>query len=300
MSKCTPLFVTVPVELTPSSVISTNAVAEDLPVYSDSAEYAIGERIIYNDAIWSAAKDGQLETPTRQSLDWVYVYATNPYRCIDDKIETQTEALGEIVMEIQADDFVSVVGLLNVSATSVRVQMIDSLDGEVYDKTRLMGDPSCADLWEWLFKPFGVRTDMSFNDLPPYRNATIRITITAAPGETAKIGHIVMGMPFYIGLPRSGVNLGIADYSKVQRDEFGNLSLIRRSYSSYADFQLIIETSRIDEVRRTLANLRSRLTYWHGVDELESTFIFGFYRDFEISVQSMQVSECTLHLEGVI
>lgn len=301
MSKCEPLFVVTPVKLTPAEVISTNAVAESLPAYSSGAQYVTGERVIYDNAVWEAARDGSnLAAPERNSDDWLYVYATNPYRCIDDKIETQTQVQDQLVMEVKANDFVSVVALLNVSATSVKIEVVDDVDGVVYEKEDRMGDYGVNDLWQWLYKPFRLRTEISFNDLPPYRNVKIRITLTAAQGDTVKLGHIVMGMPFYVGMPRAGLAVGIADYSRMQRDDFGNLTLMRRSFSNFASVSLIVDTSRVDEVRRTLAGLRSTLTYWHGVSELESTFIFGFYRDFEITVQSMQVSDCRLHIEGVI
>lgn len=301
---CKPSFVTIPIDLKPSHIISTNAVAEDLPSFIEGTPYTTGDRVIYNDAIYQATRSGSdLNAPgviVDGIRDWVYVHTINPYRCIDDKIETQTEAQDVLTMEIQATGFVGSLALMNVYATTVRVQIVDSIDGVVYDSTKQMGFFGVNNLWAWLYEPFEQRTDISFSDLMTYNNPRVIIEVTAPPGEMAKLGHIVMGMPFEIGTLKANLSLGLTDYSRIQQDEFGNTSILRRSRSKYAKFLLMVDTSRVDAVRKTMDKIASRITFWHGLEDMESTLIVGFYKDMEIVVPNMQVSEMSLYIQGVI
>jgi hypothetical protein len=55
----------------------------------------------------------------------------------------------------------------------------------------------------------------------------------------------------------------------------------------------------VDSVQNLLAELSGTPTLYVGSDEFTSTAIFGFYKDFDITIAYADTSVCTMQLEGL-
>jgi len=89
-------------------------------------------------------------------------------------------------------------------------------------------------------------------------------------------------------------------YSRKDTDDFGNFFIVERAYSKRAEFDLRLDTARVATVQRLLASLRTRPVVWIGEASYEATLVFGFFKDFSISISGPSISDGTLTVEGLV
>ena len=58
-----------------------------------------------------------------------------------------------------------------------------------------------------------------------------------------------------------GASVGIVDYSRKEKNDFGDYILIQRSYSKRAKFSMAILNDQIDSVQELLVELRTTLVF---------------------------------------
>ena len=135
--------------------------------------------------------------------------------------------------------------------------------------------------------------------MPSYGTAIIEITVTNT-GRTAKCGVCTLGQINYLG---EGINLGatvgIQDYSRKEKNDFGDYVVVQRNYAKRAKYTMAVLNEQIDALQNLLADLRTTACVWVGDDNYESTMIYGFYKDFDIVISNHIVSDCNIEIEGL-
>jgi hypothetical protein len=160
-------------------------------------------------------------------------------------------------------------------------------------------DAGVTNWYDYFFSEIDIRTDFVLLDMPAYGSADILVTVDAGSG-TAAVGHIVVGAWKKVGDALYGSSVGINDYSRKSTDDFGNTTIIPRSYSNRAEFDIALETSQAAKIRRLLAEMRSTPIVWIGEETYESTILFGFYKDFNIVLAGPVLSSGTITVEGLV
>lgn len=294
-----------PVVIGEAQLVSSNVPENDYAVWSSTATYAIGDRVILDHQVWEAVsavpagvKPGAEVVDKDNPAKWNLIGATNRWRMFDNKVESLTTNPGSVEVTIRPGTVVNSLALFNLKGRSVTVSMIDPLEGEVYRKEVSLIDAGVTSWYDWFFEPIGVRTDVVVLDMPAYGSADIVVTVEAA--DEAAVGHLVIGAVKTLGVALYGSSVGITDYSRKTTDDFGNTTVIRRSYSNRAEFDVSLETSEVARVRRLLADLRATPVVWIGEESYEATILFGFYKDFQIVFSGPTVSDCSITVEGVI
>ena len=295
-----------PLSITDSNLTSSNVPETDYSAWSSGTTYTIGQRVILTSThkIYESLQNSNLNhnpsTDTSSPPYWIEVSATNRWKMFDTINSTQTTNANSIVVVITPGKVVNSVSLLNIEGTSVRIKMTDPTDGVVYDKTTSLNNNGNINNWyNYFFNPIQRRTSHVATDLPAYGTAAIEITITNT-GLTAKCGVCIIGSVQYIG---EGINLGasvgITDYSRKEKDAFGNYTLIQRSYSKRAKFSMAVLNEQIDSLLEVLATLRTTPCIWIGDDNYTCTYVYGYYKDFDIVIAYHLVSDCNIEIEGL-
>jgi hypothetical protein len=106
--------------------------------------------------------------------------------------------------------------------------------------------------------------------------------------------------PITLGVCLYGTSLGIIDYSRKERDEFGNITVIERGYTDTVRYQVSIRTSDAEVVRRILASKRGRLTKYIGATEDSATTVVGYLSQFSLRVEEFMDSSLELEVEGQV
>ena len=203
---------------------------------------------------------------------WVEVSSTNKYAMFDTLRNVKSYATSSIVVVLnptQRIDALALLGLENVSniliTTSyggVSATIVNKNNSYVVDGITAYY-PSCITL-----------------DIPPYYNVTITITLTGT--GTIKCGNCVVGIYENIGIIQKGIAADAINLSTVERDLYGNATLIQRRNIPKISATLIADKSIINKVGRLREYLNAKPAVWSGLDQsttdsyYEALLILGF------------------------
>ncbi|MDZ4373823.1 MAG: hypothetical protein U1C74_20705, partial [Phenylobacterium sp.] len=242
------------------------------------------------------------ETDTT-ATDWKPTGPTNRWKMFDGAVQSQTENAEsiEVTLVLPPTQWIDSLAVLNVDAASLRIRVFPpGAVAAVRDETFSLVSSSGIDtLWDYFTEPIERIADKVVIGLPPYIGATIQVTI-AAPGGTAKCGALVMGFAKRLGDTRWGGRLGIIDYSKKQRNDFGDLEVFERAYARSRDFSVLVKNTFVDQLDVLLTRYRATAVLWVGSPRFGSTIVWGYYRGLEIVFEHPpDYSECRLELESL-
>jgi hypothetical protein len=293
-----------PIIVVDSVLTSSNVPETDYPAYAAGTTYALGNRVIVigtniHKIYESLQASNTGHDPASSPTWWLDCGATNRWKMFDQSVTSQTSNPDSIANVYTPGTRVDSVAILNVDAASARIVMQDATDGTVYDQTfGLISDSDIQDWYAYFFEPIKRIQNLAITDMPPYGTATLSITLSNT-GSTVKCGATVLGLSKDIGGTQYGAKVGIQDYSIKQQDAFGNYTILQRNFRKIADFSVWVENTLIDTLQSLLAEFRAVPVVYIGSDQYESTIIYGFYKDFSISIAYPTVSICSIQLEGL-
>ena len=291
-----------PTTLTDAMLTSSTAPENDHPVWASGTAYAVGARVILTathrryEALVASTGVNPANDPTK----WLDLGPTNRWAMFDDRVGTATTRAGSLQV-VLAPGAADGLALMDTNAESVSVTL--SVGGSViYSKSQSfnIGGMAIDNWFSWFFEPLGRKTGMLFLDVPVYESGVLTVTLTRDnPADTVSCGTLLVGRQFDIGDTEHGVDLGIIDYSRKETDQFGVTSVVERAFAKRMTARVVMQTSAIDDVHRTLAAIRATPVLWIGSEGFESLTVFGFYKEFSIDLAYPTVSYCSLTIEGL-
>lgn len=301
-----------PVEITDVQLLSSSLSAVSAPAWSASSTYAKGDRVQVGVRTYQAlqgANQGKDPLLASNNLWWVDAGPTNRWAMFDQEINTQSVAtapggLGSVEISVTlAPGMCNSLAVLEMVANEVEISVIDGDYAgaqQVYAKTIGLDNTIIFDWYSYFFEPPTRLTEVTLQDLPPYGSA--RITVTVRGSGEVRVGSVLVGTTYTLGDLNYGARMGINDYSKKSTNDFGAVTIIKRSFSKRADIPLTFDTENLERVYRLLADLRSTVCLWLGSDDerLSPLNILGFYKEFQIEMKIRNLNYCTLSIEGMI
>lgn len=295
-----------PVRITPPQMVSSSIPETDHPEWSSGTAYTAGERVIVaaEHKVYEAQSGNVGKAPATNPDAWLDLGATNRWRAFDEKVGSVTSALGQIAYTL-TPGIVNALALLNIgNASTVRVRMIDAAEGVVYDRAWSLYDPAnVIDWWTYFFEPIRLKTISIALDLPTYRAAQLEVTLQGGPAETVSLGACIVGrLHEYVALggTQMGASIGIQDYSRKERDAWGNVAIVERAFSKRARWSLMLDAGDVDVLQERLAALRATPAVYIGSERYASTVLYGFFRDFDVVIAYPDYSECVIEIEGLV
>lgn len=240
-------------------------------------------------------------TPHKSPTQWLDLGMTNRWKVFDTSITSQTEQADSISYVIQTKGRVDSVAVLNVSAAEVVITARESGGGAIlYGPTTysLLSSTPATSFWSWFFDPIERKTDFVDIDFPPYSNLEVTVTLNDT-GNTVKCGAIVVGLSKTFGYTLTGASTGITDYSVKSQDDFGNYNVTERAFRKRGSFTIQVDRVANDGVQATLEKYRATPVVYVGATTYGTTIIYGFYRDFTVSIDSISYSICSIEVEGL-
>jgi len=286
------------------TVIGSIDAVETTAPWDGGVTYALGDRVrvdsthrLYESV--QASNTNHDPTTDETSTWWIDIGPTNDRAMFDEYNETQTVRAGSINMTLNPSSRVTAMAFFNLVATSITIVFTDSIDGVVYDETLdLTSAENINDIYDYFFAPIIRRTDVFLSSFPFYTAPTIEITIANAEGA-AKCGKLVMGSLRDTGTTQQGAEFGIIDQSRVQTDDFGNTTIIQRSFRKRISLDVMIEASNVDEVGRLLADRRAVPTVFVGSTRYGQTLVDGIPREWRVALETWPLSRLTIDIEGL-
>jgi hypothetical protein len=294
-----------PHAITDSMLVSTTVPESDYPAWVSGTTYAVGARAIRPSLhkIYERLGAGAgTVAPELDTTNWMVIGPTSRWAPFDDVVGTLATGASPLNYTLRTG-FTDSLALFELSGRYVDVVMKDATGGTVVYSNRI--DLEATDIetiFDWFFAVLDLRTDIVITDLPgQYASAELSITITATTGSVS-VGVIKPGLITDLGETQYGASIGIDDYSRKERDVFGNTVITERAYSKKGSFTLMTALGSFSRIYRTLAALRATPCVYIATEEAgyEPLLIYGFYSGFNIEITYPNYHLCSLEIEGLI
>ena len=297
-----------PHPITDSMLVSSSVVENDYPAWVSGATYALGARVIRAsvhkvfERLVAGAGTVAPELDTTSPAVWLAVGPTKKWAPFDNVVGTLATGASPLNYTLRTG-FTDSLALFELTGRYVDVVMKDATGGTVVYQNRI--DLEVTDIetiFDWFFTELDLRTDIVITDLPgQYASAELSITLTTTSG-TASVGVIKPGLINDLGETQSGAKVGIDDYSRKERDAFGNTVITERAYSKRGSFTLMTTLGTFNRIYRTLASLRATPCVYIGTEVAgyEPLLIYGFFTSFNIDITYPDFHLCSLDIEGLI
>ena len=295
-----------PLTITDGLFVSSNLTENDYAAWAAGTTYALGDRVIVvsvHKVYESAANSNIGNDPTTDTTGtyWIEVGATNKWKAFDQHISDPATNANTIEYVISSGTtVVNSLAFFGLSADTVQIQVVVSAT-EVYNTTfQLLDTSTIVDWYSYFFEPAAIKAqELLVVDLPAYTSATITITITDT-GETVQVGQVVLGGLVTLGRTGYGSSIGIEDYSRKERDAFGNPVIIERAFAQKANYEVSILTADARRVQNFLSDYRATPIVWIGnQDPIYGLIVYGFYTQFSINLSTYSTSYSTIEVEGL-
>lgn len=297
-----------PHQMMDSMLVSSTVAENDYPVWVSGTTYAVGTRVIrptvhkVYERLIAGAGTVAPEIDTTSPANWLDVGPTKRWAPFDNVVGTLASGSSPLTYVLRTG-FTDSLALFELSGRYVDVTMKDGAGGTVVYQNRI--DLEVTDIetiFDWFFTELDLRTDVVITDLPgQYASAELTISLTATTG-TVSVGVIKPGLISDLGETQAGASVGIDDYSRKERDEFGNTVILERAYSKKGSFTMLTTLGTFNRIYRTLAALRATPCVYIGTEELgyEPLLIYGFFTSFNIDITYPEYHLCSLDIEGLI
>ena len=290
---------------TDAILTSSNIPEDEYPAWVSGTSYTALDKVIYEHKIYEAIlANSSTTTPDLNQTNWLSLGATNRYRMFDNVVSNVSSRTGGIQFTLTPNEVVNGIAFLNLNATTVRVVVTDPTVGVVYDKTKeLTGSSEVTDYYSHFFAPLVDLNNLKlavFLDLPSnYPTASISVTISSGAG-VVEVGEVVYGVQTIVGRTNYGTAIGIKSYSRKETDEFGNISVVKRKNSKYAEYDIDIDNRFLASVQRFFSDIDTVPCLFIGNPDMEELIVYGFYNDFKATISFPTVSKCNLRVEGLV
>lgn len=290
-----------PISITEDMMLSSNIPETDAPVWAVGTSYTTGQTVIRDHAVFEAvsASTGQDPLLDTTSAYWIRLGATNRWKPFDRLISDATVKSGDITYTLQPNLLADAVAFFGLDAATIRVWVTDPVEGVIYDTTRtIIDNTSVFDGWSYAFEPITYEAQEIFTGVPIYTGVTLGITVSSA-GVT-QLGEIIVGRDQYLGTTLVDTSVGLEDFSKKDRDDYGNAIIVPRASAQTATFRFYFPTDDARRLRGILTRIRATPAVYYAGDGTSKfgTTIFGFFRDFSVPLTT-NISFGSLEVEGL-
>lgn len=295
-----------------TAFVSSNVAETDYAAWSGATTYALGDRVIVIDTdvhnIYESLQSSNLNNDPQDDPQgdvanpptwWGLVSATNRWKMFDFVNSSQTVNADTIDVELTIARRPNSLFLGNVECESIQIIMYDGSMVEVYNETYSMiestGTPS---YYSWFTNQIQRKVDLFVNDIPLIAGATFNIILDNT-GADAKCGTCIIGYAENLGFTQLGLQVGIRDFSVKRQNDFGDFEVLERAFNKIGEASVFVSNAGIDRLQNTLASYRATPTLYVASTGYACSWIFGFYRDFNIVVQYPNHSLLNIEIEGL-
>lgn len=287
-----------PMTINSANLLSSNVPENDYPAYDSQASYVTDDIVLYQYHNYKALASVSGVAPDTDSTKWQDLGFINRYKMFDSIVGSITTNPNSIEFSFVASGIVDAIGLLEVQAESIAITVTDPYEGVVYSVTKQMADTGVFDWYGFFYDDYYIKRSLVLLDLPPYAGATIEVVMTGI--NAVECGMFIAGRQQFIGNTQYGITTGITDYSRKTTDGFGQTTVIERSYANRSSASLELPTPQVARIQALLTSWRATPMLYVGGKDLESTHVFGFYKDFKIPISNSIFSNCNIEIEGLI
>lgn len=242
--------------------------------------------------------------PESAPTKWQDIGPTNAWAMFDQNRNVATVSpAGTMTVVIEPNKRIDSLGLIGVNADTVTVTMEAPVGTVVFGPTEYSMNTRNTTTWStYFFGTFLYKETLLITSFPMYANSTVTIEF-ANDTDDIQCSGVILGSSVYLGAVQYDAVSDALNFSKIERDEFGNSELIPRRTVPKTQQSLWVDKSLVNSVRQVRKDLNAIPALWSGLDDqftdpyFESILIFGIYKQFEINIAQPSVATISLELE---
>lgn len=297
---------------------ATGAAISEYASWSGSTAYVVGDTVSRSSVDGRRWHDYEA-TAVNTNLDprvnfesvspsWIQLGLSNRYKAFDRIVGSPAVASGgSISYRFEMTTNVTSIAIFSMIGQQVTVS-VQGRNGDgsfttIAGSNRVLNiadSPNIGDWFQYFFSEFEITPDALFDGLPAYVGNFLWVEV--ASSDYVEIGEIVFGKEMEIGTTLEKPTLGIRDYSRKERDEFGRPIIVERPYSLYGEFDIAYPSARTRSFLTELAKIRAvpAVYYVPTMDTGAGTMIFGYFTDFSMNLNIGEESYSTITVEGLV
>jgi hypothetical protein len=308
MKILTPLTIT-DAMLLPGTTVAEPAAGET--AWASGAAYVVGDRRIratthrvYRCAV---AHTGSTTPPESDPARWVNEGPTQRWAPFDHYVNTGATATGSLTYVIQTG-YANALGLYGLVGTSVSVNIKDSPTGAVVFNQVFSLFESAPNWYEYLFVDPKPLTKLIIPGLPIRPQATLTLTVSAAPGAAVGVGMVVpgdyqslLGDSAVFGGTLQGASAEPITYSYIDTDEFGTTTIKRRHAATSMRATVAMPRAQADQALAVLQQVLDVPVAWVATDAqgYAGLNVFGL-GNARVSYDSFNTANIDITVKGMI
>lgn len=288
-----------------SSTVSEPSSGEQL--WNSGTTYGLGDEVIVvstnSHKKYESLQAGNTNHNPASSTDWwTEIGVSNKWKMFDLLRNTTTVGSSPMTVVLTPGERINSIALLGLVADTVTIT-VENGSEVVYQQEVVVSSRDVFDWYDYFFEPFTAARGVLKNDLPPYTDAVITVTIEKASGNV-ECGALVIGNYVFIGDVEQGVESDALNFSRITRDFEGNVELIQRRSVPKTSQTLLLDKSRVNKARATRDALNAIPAVWAGISDntdgyFEALFILGIYKRFSFNFSHPEHALINLELEEI-
>lgn len=157
--------------------------------------------------------------------------------------------------------------------------------------------------YDYAFEPFSTQPSLAYFDISPYSDIIFTVTISSLSGNI-KVGSIIVGSNTYLGEVVTGARGDALNFSTIDRDIYGNATLVPRRSVPKITANLVVESWRVNKIRDVRTSLNAVPALYCGQENGQSNWfdtllVMGVYKTFDITADSSSRASITLEVEEI-
>lgn len=289
-----------------SSTVSEPAAGET--AWVSGTTYAVGDIVIrtstHRQYIRLVAGAGTI-APETDTTNWADNGPTNKWAMFDLLRNSATQGATPLTVVITPGIRVNSIAIINSNAEQVTISATSVTGGgTVYSHTENQVARVTTGWLSYYFGTFSTKPSIVRFDLPPFLDLIITVTLSRTSGDVT-CGVCVVGNYTDLGRVEYNAISDVVNFSSVDRDLYGNASLIQRRNVPKTNQTLWLDKQYVNRLRVIRDTLNATPAVWSGLDDnnsesyFETLLIMGVYNTFSINLSFPDFAKIDLELQEI-
>ena len=274
-------------------------------VWSAATAYTLGQLAIRTSThrVYQRLIAGTTATaPESDPINWFDAGPTRRTAMLDLYRNTQSSQTAGIQYAVSPGQLVDALALMGLECDQATVAVWAN-GAQVYSHTELMNTRTVMNWYDYFFAPFTRKENLVLFDLPPYSNGVVSVVLSGT--GSVKCGALCLGQATNLGRVEYSAERGSVNFSKVDRDAFGNATLVPRRDVPTTRQTTWLPKALVNRTVAVLTALAGAPAVWSGLEDenadgyFDALLILGVRKEFTVNLAYPVDAKLTLNLEEI-
>jgi hypothetical protein len=211
---------------------------------------------------------------TKLGTWWIDAGATNRHRAFDNQIVNGVTHPDDIIYQLVPQVNCDALAAFGLKATEITLTIREGSETIYSETVNLLDTTQIINGWTYFFLERVYYEEIAFIEIPAYRGNSVVITVSS--GEACGVGEIVIGHANDLGNCLIGTTSSLLAFSRVERDEFGNVRVIERPMVRRVEYNVQDIALNIYRLQRILTRVHAKPAVYIAGDPARGTAVYGF------------------------